>query len=130
MIFDFVQFYPLGETIETFYHIYSNLIDGNYSNNSKEQLKTLVKLSEIFRNTIGKVLISKELLKQKTLELNTTNPCDLTKLVLETEINSLNLEIDHLTGKDTNFPFDDLQNTTTQEILQFYFDSKEDDKNF
>ena len=122
MIFDFVDFYPLRETIETFTHIYCGLIDGIYE---KEYLNYLVNLSEIFYKTLCKVLVTKEILKQKNNELESGKACELTRLVLENEIFSLNHTLDHLMGKDAEFSYDESCTEASQEILQFYFDAKE-----
>jgi hypothetical protein len=122
MILDFVKIFPLRENIETFNHIYKGLLDNVYT---KEYLDHLVNLSEIFYNSLSKVLLYKELLKVKTKELQDSNTCDLTRLILENEIDRLTYDLNYLLGNNTNLPYDESQIETSQEILQFYFDSKE-----
>jgi hypothetical protein len=115
-----VNLYPLRENIESFLGIYNGILDGIYE---KSYMDTLLRLSKVFYDSIGEVIVCKHLLKQKYQEYEDPNACELTKLCVGCEIFSLNEKLDYLLSRKSDLPYDDSYSESSQDILNFYFDS-------
>ncbi len=113
--------YPLRENIESFTQIYYDFLEGVYE---KSYLEVLVRLSKVFHQSMGKVILYKNMISEKKKELEACNS-ELLKLSVESEIYILNDKLDYLLGRKTENPFDESCVEISQQILQFYFDSLE-----
>jgi hypothetical protein len=113
--------YPLRENAESFYQIYCDLTEGAYE---KSYLETLIKLSKVFYDSMGKVIEYKSLIAERRKEFEACN-CQLMKFCIESEIFNLADKLDYLLGTNTSKPYDESCIETAQEIIQFYFDSLE-----
>ena len=121
MDFSSDNLYPLRENIDSFIEIYNGVLDKTYE---KSYMDTLVKLSKVFCDSIGEVIICKNLLKEKLREYEDPNTCELTKLCIGCEIFSLNEKLDYLLSRNTELPYDESYSEYSQDILEFYFDSQ------